>query len=317
MFKKVLAATDRVRGRDATVLTAMRIADQNDAQLRIIHVLESGSTKNRDIIKHYQSGEEMLTSTAYEETIKGEITRSFAGLLHENDGCRINVVTGFPWLEITRYAREIDADLIVMGPHSEIAHEKGIVRVAGKIGSSVEGVIMREKCPVMIVNRSIPKERLTFKNILVGIDFSKSCECALMFAAKLAQTYNAKMIIFHMIPVPPDPKYSQADYEADVDAENKRLLDFCSDFLQGIKHEYFIWGGGLPHTEILKCSQDNDTDLIVMGSHTKEKQGKWYAGNAVERVAFRSDCPVIVITDPAVIRPWEDASTSERKNPEL
>jgi hypothetical protein len=114
-----------------------------------------------------------------------------------------------------------------------------------------------------------------------------------------------------MIPVPPYPKYTQADYKADVDAAHKRLEAFCHNILTGIKHRYCIWGGVLPHREILKCAEKKDVDAIVMGSHTKEKQGKWYAGSAVERVAFRSDCPVIIITDPIVLKPWEDIPTSE------
>lgn len=38
-----------------------------------------------------------------------------------------------------------------------------------------------------------------------------------------------------------------------------------------------------------------------MGSHTKENDGKWYVGSAVERVSLRSICPVIVVTDPKAL----------------
>lgn len=306
MFTTVLAATDRVTVLDATVLSAARIADQNNAELHIIHVLESASTKNRDIIIHYKSGKELMTGSAYEETIRVEIKKCYAGLLPDNCNFKINIVAGYPWHEIKRYSKQINADLIVMGPHSTKAQEKGFVRIAGKIGSTVEEVIMREKCPVMIVNNSISIEKFKLKNILIGIDFSTSCECALKFAATLAQTYNARLFVFHMIPIPPQPEYSQAHYKADLDAANNRLREFYQDIINEIDHEYCVWGGVFPHAEILKCAEKKNVDLIVMGSHTKEKQGKWYSGSAVERVAFRSDCPVIVITDPDVLRPWED-----------
>ena len=48
-------------------------------------------------------------------------------------------------------------------------------------------------------------------------------------------------------------------------------------------------------------AEQNDVDLIVMGSHTKEKSGKWYVGSAVEQVSLRSICPVIVVTDPKAL----------------
>lgn len=306
MFTIILATTDKVTVRDTTVLTAKRIADQSNAKLHVLHVLESASTKNRNIIKHYQSEEEMATSPAYEETIKEEILNSYAGLLDSDGNSIITIVPGFPWHEILRYSRNISADLIVMGPHSTRAQDKKVIRVAGKIGSSVEEVIMREKCPVMIVSETFSKKRLEFGSIVVGIDFSKSCECALTFAVKLAQTYNAKIFIFHMIPVPPYPKYSEADYEADVKTSTRRLQQFSQQIIEGMDHEYCIWGGALPHSEILKCAQQKDADLIVLGSHTKESEGKWYAGSAVERVAFRAECPVIVLTDPFALTPWKD-----------
>jgi nucleotide-binding universal stress UspA family protein len=309
MFKKILAATDLITVCDAPVLTAAQIAEQNNAKLHILHVLESASTENRHLIKHFRTGKDVFTSAEYEETVKEEINKTYTEVFTPSLNYEIRVTLGFPWQEILRWAREVSADLIVLGPHSTRAEEKGVVRVVGKVGSTVEGVITRENCPVMIVNPSIPKERLKFKKILVGIDFSRSCECALCFAVKLAQNYNSKLFPFHMIPVPPLPKYSRADYEADVDTSKKRLEKFCNESLDGTDHEYSHWGGALAHLEILKCAQKKDADLIAMGSHTKEKAGKWYAGSVVERVGFRSNCAVVVVTDPEVLLPWEDSLT--------
>ena len=53
--------------------------------------------------------------------------------------------------------------------------------------------------------------------------------------------------------------------------------------------------------EILKYAEKNEVDTILMGSHTKEKSGKWYVGSAVERVSYRAMCPVIIITDPEIV----------------
>ena len=74
---------------------------------------------------------------------------------------------------------------------------------------------------------------------------------------------------------------------------------------------YNIWGGALPHQEIIKCAGKNKADLIVMGSHTKKSDGKWYAGSAVERTGFRANCPVIVVTDPEALLAWDESVLSE------
>ena len=313
MFKKILTATDLVTVCDASVLTAAQIAKQNNAKLQILHVLESASAVDRHLIKHFITGKDIVTSSDYEETVREEINKVYIEVLKPSVNYEIRVTPGFPWEEILRWTREEGTDLIVLGPHSARAEEKGVVRVVGKIGSTVEGVIMHENCPVLIVNSSIQKEILKFKRILVSIDFSKSCECALYFAVKLAQKYDSKLFSFHMIPVPPIPKYSKTEYEADTVMAKKRLKEFCHEFLRETDHEYIVWGGALPHLEILKCAEKKDVDLIAMGSHTKEKAGKWYTGSVVERVSFRSKCAVVVVTDPEVLLTWQDSLTEKIK----
>ena len=314
LFKKILAATDLVTVCDAPVLTAAQIAEQNNAKLHILHVLESASTENRHLIKHFITGKDIFTSAEYEETVKEEINKIYAEVLTPSLNYEIRVTLGFPWQEILRWAREVSADLIVIGPHSTRAEEKGVVRVAGKVGSTVEGVITRENCPAMIVNPSILKERLKFKKVMVSVDFSKFCECGLRFAVNVAQTFESKLFIFHMLPIPPYPKYTRKDYEEDVKNSKKRLGEFCRGIPGGIDYEYSVCGGALPHLEILKYADKKDVDLIVMGSHTKEKAGKWYAGSVVERVSFRSNCAVIVITDPKILLPWEDSLTTKTQS---
>lgn len=123
-----------------------KIADQSKTKLYLIHVLESASIKNRDIVTHYQSGEEMLTSAAYEGTVKTVIMQNYARLLKEYDNCEIKVVSGFPWHEIRRYSREIKSDLIAMGSHTKEKQGKWYT------GSAVERVAFRSNCPVIVIS---------------------------------------------------------------------------------------------------------------------------------------------------------------------
>ena len=193
MFKRILAASDVLTGMDTPVLTAAKIAERNNAKLYILHVLESASTENRHLIKHFRTGEDIITTIDYEKGVKTQIEKIYKDTLQSSLKYEIKVVPGFPWEEILRWSREKSTDLIVLGPHSTRAEEKKVVRMVGKIGSTVEGVIMHENCPVMIVNPTVPKKPLAFKKIMVSIDFSRSCECALCFAVKFAKKYNSKL----------------------------------------------------------------------------------------------------------------------------
>lgn len=239
-----------------------------------------------------------------------QLQKTYQAVLGRVSMSQVRVATGFPWEAILRSARQVGADLIVMGPHSGRALQKGVVRVAGKVGSTVEGVVTREKCPVMIVNPRLNRPVYRFARILVGIDFSAACECALCFAGQLAAFYNAKVTAFHMIPVPPYPKYTRRDYETDRLAAEERLYYFCREYLDPTDWSRHIKPGVLPHLELLGCAETFQADLIVLGSHTRQSRGKWYPGSAVERVSYRSNCPVLVINDPEALRPWHDMRPS-------
>ena len=165
----------------------------------------------------------------------------------------IRVTIGYPWEAILRWAREIDTDLVVLGPHSTRAEEKGVVRVAGRVGSTVENVVTRETCPVMVVNRTAPNDQLRFQRVLVAVDFSRSCECAVSFAAALAKHFGSRLMVFHMIPVPPFPKYTRDDYTADVAHSKKRLESFYEAYLDGIDHQYLIRAGHAPPGDTRLC----------------------------------------------------------------
>jgi len=307
MFKNILAATDLVSVPDPVVSTAVNVARKYQANFHILHVLESAYVDNRLLVKHFKTGKEILANGDYEKEVQEQIEYTYAGIQKPSESIEISVMTGLPWEEIIRWSRYLNAGMIVLGPHSGRAAEKGVVRVAGKIGSTVEGVVMRENCPVMIVNPAVQTNTVEFKKIVVGVDFSVSCECALSLAATMAQTSGAKIFIYHMIPVVPYPKYYRKDYEADLTAAKQRLEKFCEKFLNDVPHEYHIRGGAQPHQEIIKCAENNKADLIVMGSHTKKADGKWYAGSAVERTSYRSSCPVIVVTDPDALLEWNDS----------
>ena len=307
MYKNILVATDMLAVCDTAVLTAAEIAKQNDAKLYILHVLESAySGKYRQFVKHFKTGEEIVSGEEYEEAVKEELDKTCGEALKPYSNYEIKVTAGFPWEITLRWARKKGADLIVLGPHSGRAEEKGVARVSGTIGSTVEGVVMHERCPVMIVNRRIPAERLKFKKVMVCIDYSKSCEFALQFATKVAQNHGSKLFMFHMLPVSPSPKYPQAEFEAELGTSEKTLEEFSKEIPESIEREYGVWEGTAPYLEILKYAREKDADLIVMGSHTRDKGEKWYVGSAVEQVSSRSICPVAVVTDPKVLLRMED-----------
>jgi nucleotide-binding universal stress UspA family protein len=306
MFNKILVAAELVERCDVPVLTAVQIAKQCNSKLYILHVLESVTNKDRCFVKHYKTGEDILCSDEYVQTVEQGLHKYCADVMDSNLDYEIKVVTGFPFEEILRCAEEECIELVLMGPHTERARELDVNRVKGTIGSTAQGVILHERYPVMIINRVIPEKKLGFKKIMAGIDFSESCKNALRFAVKLAQKCGSRLYLFHMAPASPSPPGIQTDYIDIANIMQQRYDRLFEMIPKEIEYGYDVWEGTEPSAEILKYAGKNDVDLIVMGSHTEEENERWYLGSAVEEVSCEADCPVVVITDADALSKMDD-----------
>lgn len=305
MFKRVLTATGAPDACEPALTTALEMAKQNQGRLFILHVMEATYRHEcgpQESVKDFKTGEAVAPTHEYKEAVKAELDKKCAGALRSYGNYELNAVEGRPGIEIRRWARKVGADLVVMGPHKDRPEEEKEL-VGASRGDTVEDVISLISSPVMIVNSSIPKEKLDFKKILVCIDFSRSCEYACRFAIKLSQKYGAKLFIFHMLSAPPGG-YSKTELDEKINASKEKLAEFCR-IPQGIEYEYSIWEGTQPSSDILKIAQEKQADLVVMGSHVKETGEKWYTGSAVAQVSANCSCPVAVVTHPDAVAKGE------------
>ncbi len=313
MFQSILAATDRITGRDPVVISAARLANALKVPWSIIHVLESASLGNRQRMLHFHTGQDQDATARYRADVRHRLRQSYRDLLAWAPPCEVIIAAGFPWKEIGRQAALGASDLIIMGPHADISNNRAALQVRERIGSTVEGILTRKHCPVLIVNQYPCRPKPAFKRILVGIDFSASCERAFKFAVALARFYHTHIDLFHMLPVPPYPKYTRDDYDTDRKTTLDRMASFCGSDLGDIPHRFHCWGGALPYRELLKCAAKCQTDAIVMGSHTTERQGKWYAGSTVEKISLQAPCPVFVLTASCALQSWTTSRSLEEQ----
>jgi nucleotide-binding universal stress UspA family protein len=211
MFKKVLADTARPLECDESVLSASLIAQFNNAKLLILHVLESNTSIYRNYVKHYRSGEEIVSDVFYQDEVKEELAKNCRSDLPPSLKYEIRIASGVPWMETLRWAREERVDSIVLGAHNARADSHSKAAACATVGSTAERVIKHERCPVMIASKPIPKGKVAFDKIMVGIDFSPSCFSAFQFALDLAQKRGSKLYLFHMLPVPPNRSIPKRD----------------------------------------------------------------------------------------------------------
>jgi len=168
-IRKILYATDLSENSAYAFRYAILTAKKHDAEIIVLHVLESLPGTAQALIKTMiDEGrlEKILEEKIadYKERIKKRILafcdKEFAGDHECVDKVHsIVVVEGYPAEEILRQANELDCDLIIMGNHG-----KGIISHAF-LGSVAERVLRRVRKPIWIIPLPEGETDITFHNM--------------------------------------------------------------------------------------------------------------------------------------------------------
>lgn len=126
--------------------------------------------------------------------------------------------------------------------------------------------------------------------ILVPTDFSEHSDRALEQALDIAREYQAKVFVTHVIVVV-RPEFENALRWEAQERLNKQLdrfprarrVDVTTDVRAGIVYE-----------EILKESEENGIDLIVIASLGQSGIAKYLVGGVARNVLKGSKCPVLL-----------------------
>ncbi len=136
--KKVLALTDGSDISRQALQYAVEFSSRFDADLYLLTVIEPlpsyvSAKVAKDLLDAAESRmqQEVKTCSGYCET---------SGI-----ACQSTVRKGVPYETITAYAREIDADLIVLATHGHSGISKALM------GSVAEKVVRHADCPVLTI----------------------------------------------------------------------------------------------------------------------------------------------------------------------
>ena len=134
------------------------------------------------------------------------------------------------------------------------------------------------------------------KKILCPIDYSENSQLSLNYAASLAKESDAELhIVFCYENIPPyeagfgtamaatvDTEAQKAELEKVVPKEHE--VRYCHELLHGS-----------PMEELTRYSDENEIDLIVMGTHGRKGLSRILMGSVAEAVLRNANCPVLTI----------------------
>jgi len=152
-----------------------------------------------------------------------------------------------------------------------------------------------------------------FKKILFATSATEASDHAARVAFNMAQTYDARLCVFHVLGVP-TRGFSQV--VLDIKTKEKVVLD--DEYIAWVEEEIKVHYSkqleifrnveikvaiGFPHREILRAARELAPDLIVMGGSTGEDEDSVYkksmVGSTLQRVAKVAPCPLLVVNRPA------------------
>jgi nucleotide-binding universal stress UspA family protein len=233
----------------------------------------------------------------------GDDVRAFAAA-ETASGVVLHTVVrqGLPATEIDSYAREMRADLIVVGTHGR----SGVERLV--LGSVAERLLRRAPCPVLTVPAglpdAVPATAPVFKRVLCPIDFSEPSMLALEYALSMARESDACLTILHVATFsidPPmfevmDPGMSVAEFKrrttADLESRLRATVpadadDYCQvDTMLATGHA---------GQEVVRIAVESHTDLIVMGVRGRGAVDLTLFGSTTQHVVRAASCPVLTI----------------------
>ena len=140
LFSNIVIGTDFSKPSEYAFLWSYKLAREVDARLHIFHACDISSGSFGQI-----QGQNELEQKINEA--RARIEKKYIPKMKGYDNYDVEVWEGIPYVEILKFAREKQADLIVMAHHTrDIDPEQAL------LGSTVEQVVLRSACPVASVN---------------------------------------------------------------------------------------------------------------------------------------------------------------------
>lgn len=205
---------------------------------------------------------------------------------------------GFVVDEILGNARDMPADLVVMGTHGRGGFERLV------LGSVTEKVLRKLTCPVLTVPPHAGKTPTVpgpFTSILCATDFSNASLHALEYAMSLAQEAGSTLTVVLSLQWELE---DEAELQAPVVSEyrlmreadsQKRLDTLIPKSVRDVCKVETVMATGKASREITRIADNVMADLIVMGVHGRGVVDLTLFGSTTHYVIRHAHCPVLTV----------------------
>lgn len=277
---KILVATDFSTRSNRALRQAGLLAQQNDAQLHILHVVDDD-----------QPADLVRTEKREAERILNEQMGSVPDIRHVPSHAL--VLEGDPFDGILRAATDIQPDLVVMG-----SHRKQLLDMF--MGTTIERVIRKGTFPVLMVNNEAQQR---YNRVVVPVDMTDASANALRVALATGLIGQSGATLLHgffaiakgqMVVAGLEP----AAIGEHVASERRNKTDELTKFLVEkdlVGRWLFRIEEGGPMEVISRAVDQLQPDLLVMGTHGRSGLVKALIGSVTEETLRTLNVDILAV----------------------
>ncbi len=220
------------------------------------------------------------------------------------------VEQGPVWDVLSSVIQREDVDLLVLGTRGR----GGLKKLA--LGSVAEQVLRLAQCPVLTIGPHVKpagSEKAEFRRILFAADFGPASDKAFPYALSLAEDYQAKLVLLHMVPPMPGPDFGPAAYGPSAyaaeeftnwqrtmrDQSTRRLRQMIPPNAKLVAEPDYIVGTDFLPEGILDAAAAHEIELIVMGANRTNtpRLTAHIPWALTHEVICHAQCPVLTVSN--------------------
>jgi len=311
-FRNILVPVDFSAQSLSAVAFALPLIKHFGAHLHLVHVFPNDHPIST-IVDLPLVLPELEANRSVHEHLKNVAKKYAIQLPREN----LHVLKGRPFEQICQLPRDIDIDLIVIATRGNTGFKHLV------LGSTTERVVRYSPCPVLVAredrkphNAKFALRRLSFRRILVPIDFSECSLIGLTYAKTLAKEFGAKLVLLHSVHLNyyvTSDEYAHHDFPFLLQQDEKAARGQMRDLIrqtdwEGIELESSLQIGHAGD-QICVSAREHAADLIVTATHGSTGLKHVLLGSTAEYVVRHASCPVLVV--PSHERPGVNSTKTQ------
>jgi nucleotide-binding universal stress UspA family protein len=146
-----------------------------------------------------------------------------------------------------------------------------------------------------------------FENILLPLDGSHSCQRARELTATIANKFDSKVTVIHLIShdfMHPELKSSYKlpplildELDKTYQTAGEKIIRAAEEFFaeEGIKIETVLEKAENPADRILEKVKELNCDLLIMGNIAEKQAHRYSLGSVAEKVSLHAQCSVLIV----------------------